>query len=82
VTSDDPNDRARLEKLAELVKSYTGVIGELAMAARDYGDTVDKVKRSNALGDENDALLAATTDALIVVGAVAISRPIRRYRTA
>jgi methyl-accepting chemotaxis protein len=66
VTSDDPNDRARLEKLAELVKSYTGVIGELAMAARDYGDTVDKVKRSNALGDEIDALLAATTDALIV----------------
>ena len=42
----DPADKERLERLAELVKSYVGVVGELAAAARDYGDTVDKVKRS------------------------------------
>ena len=65
VTTDDPDDRARLEKLAGLVRGYAGVIGELAAAARDYGDTVDKIKRSGALGDEINSLLDATTVALI-----------------
>ena len=54
-----------LEKLAGLVRGYAGVIGELAAAARDYGDTVDKIKRSGALGDEINSLLDATTVALI-----------------
>ena len=65
VASEDPEDRTRLKKLAELVKSYAGVVGELAVAARDYGDTVDKVKRGNALGKEIDLLLGTTTEALI-----------------
>ena len=65
MASEDPEDRTRLKKLAELVKSYAGVVGELAVAARDYGDTVDKVKRGNALGKEIDLLLGTTTEALI-----------------
>ena len=65
VASEDPEDRTRLKKLAELVKSYAGVVGELAVAARDYGNTVDKVKRGNALGKEIDLLLGTTTEALI-----------------
>jgi methyl-accepting chemotaxis protein len=61
----DPADKERLERLAELVKSYVGVVGELAAAARDYGDTVDKVKRSAEIGDKINAQLEATTVALI-----------------
>ncbi len=63
--SDDPADKQRLEKLAQLVKDYTGVVGELAAAARDYGDTVAKVRRSGELGNEMSALLESSTAALI-----------------
>jgi methyl-accepting chemotaxis protein len=63
--SDEPADKERLEKLAELVKSYIGVVGELAAAAKDYGDTDAKVKRSGELGDQMNTLLDATTDGLI-----------------
>jgi methyl-accepting chemotaxis protein len=63
--TDDPADKERLEKLARLVKSYVAVAGELAAAARDYGDTVDKIKRSAELGNEINAHLEATTVALI-----------------
>jgi len=58
--------RERLEKLAALVKGYVGVVTELAAAAKDYGDTVDKVARSGALGEQINALLDTTTDALII----------------
>jgi methyl-accepting chemotaxis protein len=64
-TIDDPADKERLEKLGGLVKAYVGVVGELAAAAKDYGDTVEKVKRSGALGNEINALLEATTRTLI-----------------
>jgi len=63
--TDDPADEERLEKLARLVKSYVAVAGELAAVARDYGDTVDKIKRSAELGNEINAHLEATTVALI-----------------
>jgi methyl-accepting chemotaxis protein len=61
---DDPLDKERLERLGTLVKGYVDVVGELAAAAKDYGDTVDKVKRTAALGEEMNALLDATTVAL------------------
>jgi len=63
--ADDAADKERLEKLAGLAKSYVGVVGELAAAAKDYGDTVDKVKRSGDLGNKINALVDATTGALI-----------------
>ncbi len=63
--TDEPADKDRIEKLAGLVKAYVGVVGELATAAKDYGDTVAKVKRTGELGDEMNALIEATTVALI-----------------
>ncbi len=63
--TDDPADKERLEKLAELVKAYVGVVTELVGAAKEYGDTVDKIKRSGELGAEMNALIESTTTALI-----------------
>jgi methyl-accepting chemotaxis protein len=62
----EPADRERLDKLAALVRNYAGVVTELAAAAKEYGDTVGKVARSGALGEQINALLDATTDALIL----------------
>jgi methyl-accepting chemotaxis protein len=62
----EPEDRERLDQLATLVKSYAGVVSELAAAAKDYGDTVEKVARSNKLGEQINTLLDATTNALIL----------------
>ncbi len=62
---DEPGDKERLEKLAGLVKAYVGVVTELAAAAKDYGDTVTRVNRSGELGGEMNALIEATTAALI-----------------
>ena len=61
----EPADSERLEKLAALVRNYAAVVTELATAAKEYGDTVEKVARSGKLGDEINSLLDATTDTLI-----------------
>jgi methyl-accepting chemotaxis protein len=63
--TDDPADKERLERLAGLVKSYVGVVSELTAAAKDYGNTVDKVKRSGEIGNEINTLIEVTTAALI-----------------
>jgi methyl-accepting chemotaxis protein len=63
--SDDAADKERLENLAGMVKGYVGVVAELAAAAKDYGNTVEYAKRSALLGDEINALIEATTAALI-----------------
>lgn len=63
--TDDPADRQQLEKLAGLVKSHVGVVDELAAAAKNYGDTVEQVKRTGMLGTEMDTLIKATTGALM-----------------
>ena len=58
-------EKERLVKLAGLVREYAAVGGDLAAAAKDYGDTMSKVKRIGELGDEMNALIATTTAALI-----------------
>ena len=58
-------EKERLVKLAGLVREYAAVVGDLAAAAKDYGDTMSKVKRIGELGDEMNALIATTTAALI-----------------
>ena len=63
--ADEPADKERLERLAALADSYIGVVGELAAAARDYGDTVGKINRTNTLGFEMNVLIESTTAALI-----------------
>jgi methyl-accepting chemotaxis protein len=62
---DDPVDKERLERLAGLVKGYVGVVGDLAAAAKDYGDTVEQIKRSGELGSAMNALIETMTVALI-----------------
>jgi methyl-accepting chemotaxis protein len=61
----EPADSERLEKLAALVRNYAAVVTELAAAAKEYGDTVEKVARSGKLGDEINSLLDVITDTLI-----------------
>jgi methyl-accepting chemotaxis protein len=63
--TDDPVDKERLRELAELVKRYVGLVGELAAATKEYGDTVDKIKRGRALSNEMSSVIAVTTGALI-----------------
>ena len=63
--TNDAAEKNRLVKLAGLVKEYAAVGGDLAAAAKDYGDTMSKVKRIGELGDEMNALIATTTAALI-----------------
>ncbi len=58
-------DKERLETLAGLVRDYAGSVSELAAAAKDYGDTVGKLKHIGELGEQMNGLIAATTAALI-----------------
>ena len=60
-----PTDQERLNMLGALVKSYGAAVHELAAAAKDYGDTVGRVKRINEIGTEINGLLETTTTALI-----------------
>jgi methyl-accepting chemotaxis protein len=63
--SDGPADKVELEKLGALATSYVDVSGKLAVAARDYGDTVAMVQRAGEIGDEMNALIEKSTGALI-----------------
>jgi methyl-accepting chemotaxis protein len=63
--TEEAADKERLEKLAGLVKDYVGVVGALAAAAKDYGDTVAHVKHANQLGDQINELIEATTVTVI-----------------
>ncbi len=63
--TNDAAEKERLEKLAGLVREYAAVGEDLAAAAKDYGDTMSKVKRIGELGDQMNALIATTTAALI-----------------
>jgi methyl-accepting chemotaxis protein len=64
--TDEPADKTRLQQLAGLAKDFAGTAGDLATAAKDYGDTVEKVKHSGDLGGDINALVAETTRALIM----------------
>ncbi len=63
--NDDPGDEAGLEKLAALAKEYVGVSEEFAAAAKDYGDTVQKVQRAVELGNEMNGQIERSTGTLI-----------------
>ena len=45
--STDATDKDAFQALDKLAKDYVAVSGELAAAAKDYGDTVSKVTRAN-----------------------------------
>ncbi|HEX4411673.1 MAG TPA: HAMP domain-containing methyl-accepting chemotaxis protein [Xanthobacteraceae bacterium] len=63
--SDDQSDRDAFQALEKLSKDYVGVSGDLAAAAKDYGDTVSKVLRANDLGKEMNGVVEKVTDRLI-----------------
>jgi methyl-accepting chemotaxis protein len=64
--SGDPVEKDALETLDKLAKDYVGVSAELAIAAKDYGDTVAKVQQANQLGQEMNTLIENSTEHLIV----------------
>ena len=61
--TDDAEKQDRFKKLRELVNSFVAVAGELAEAAKQYGDTDSKVQRAGKLGDEINALIEEATTA-------------------
>jgi methyl-accepting chemotaxis protein len=63
--TDDPVNKDRLETLDKLTKDYIGVSGELVAAAKDYGDTVEKVQRAVDIGNDMNALIDQSTEQLI-----------------
>jgi methyl-accepting chemotaxis protein len=63
--TDETADKGRLMRLAGLAEVYTGTVTELAAAAKEYGDTVEGVKRSLELGGKINALVAETTQTLV-----------------
>src|SRR3984885_12771934 len=63
--TDDPARKDELETLAKLTRDYVGVSDELAAAAKDYGDTVEKVQRAAEIGKEMNTLIDNSTEQLI-----------------
>jgi methyl-accepting chemotaxis protein len=64
--TDDPANKDDLETLDKLIKDYVRVGDELAVAAKDYGDTVEKVQRAVEIGRQMNALIEKSTEDLIV----------------
>jgi hypothetical protein len=63
--SNDPADKDGLKQQLTLAKDYVGVSDELAAAAKDYGDTVQKVQRAVELGNEMNGQIERSTMRLI-----------------
>jgi methyl-accepting chemotaxis protein len=63
--TDDPANKDELETLDKLIKDYVGVGDELAAAAKDYGDTVEKVQRAAEIGRRMNELIDKSTEELI-----------------
>ncbi|HYA04784.1 MAG TPA: methyl-accepting chemotaxis protein [Xanthobacteraceae bacterium] len=63
--SDDPVDKDELETLQKMARDYVGVSEELAAAAKDYGDTVAKVKRAVEIGKEMTAQIYLASTAMM-----------------
>jgi methyl-accepting chemotaxis protein len=63
--TDDAARKDELETLDKLTRDYVGVSDELAAAAKDYGDTVEKVQRAGEIGNEMNTLIDKSTELLI-----------------
>ncbi len=63
--ADAPADKEQLGQLARLAEAYDRTVTELATAAKEYGDTVEKVKQAIELGGKINALVAGTTQTLV-----------------
>jgi methyl-accepting chemotaxis protein len=63
--SDDPADKAGLERIGALAKDSVGISNELAAAAKDHGDSAQKVQRAVEVGEEMNGQIERSTAALI-----------------
>jgi len=63
--SDAPADKAQLQRLDALTIDYVDVGGKLAVAVRNYGDTVAMVQRAGEIGSEMNVLIEKSTGDLI-----------------
>ena len=63
--ADAPADKEQLGQLARLAEAYDRTVTELATAAKEYGDTVEKVKQAIELGSKINAMVAGTTQTLV-----------------
>jgi len=72
--SEDPADQDAFAALDKLAKNYVAVGSELAAAAKEYGDTVDKMQRAVSIGKEMNALIQKSTDGLVAGAEVGNAR--------
>jgi methyl-accepting chemotaxis protein len=63
--SDDPSDKQGLDKIAGLAHDYVAVSDDLAAAAKEYGDTAEKVLHAGKLGGEMNGQIEKSTAALV-----------------
>jgi methyl-accepting chemotaxis protein len=63
--SDDPSDKQGLDKIAGLAHDYAALSDDLAAAAKEYGDTTEKVQHAGKLGSEMNGQIEKSTAALV-----------------
>jgi methyl-accepting chemotaxis protein len=63
--TEDPAVKDELETLDKLAKDYVAVSGEFAAAAKDYGDTVEKIQHAVQIGKDMNNLVEDSTEQLI-----------------
>jgi methyl-accepting chemotaxis protein len=63
--SDDPSDKQGLDKIAGLARDFVALSEDYAAAAKEYGDTTQKVLNAGKLGAAITAQIEASTAALL-----------------
>jgi methyl-accepting chemotaxis protein len=63
--SDDPSDKQGLDKIIGLAHDYAAVSDDLAAAAKEYGDTTEKVRHAGKLGSDMNDQIEKSTAALV-----------------
>jgi methyl-accepting chemotaxis protein len=63
--TDEPSEKQQLQRINALTNDYVAVSGELAAAAKDYGDTDAKIQRALNLGRQMNVLIEEATEDLM-----------------
>jgi methyl-accepting chemotaxis protein len=63
--SDDPSDKQGLDKIAGLARDYVALSDNYAVAAKDYGDTTEKILSAGKLGGAITGQIESATAALL-----------------
>jgi methyl-accepting chemotaxis protein len=62
---DDPSDKQGLDKIAGLARDYVALSDNYAVAAKDYGDTTEKILSAGKLGGAITGQIESATAALL-----------------